>query len=365
MLEAPETHGPAATPPDRLRQTGLRDFVVRIALAAGMAALLFLAWQARQALLLIFTAMVVAVIFDAASRPFRDHASFSRRWGLAAAALVMAAALGMAGWLVGSRLTAQFEQLVMALQDAEPMIRGWLGLDGSGDGSGGEGSAEGGGGSLAPFLDWAMSATSWGLGAVGAAGSFVLVIVAGYFLASEPGLYRRGVTMLFPTDQQGRVEDALVQVGAGLFQWLKGQLVSMMLVGMLVGLGTWFIGLPAPLALGIFAGLANFVPMVGSIAGAVPALALAATHDASTFLWTAGLILMVQQIESNMIMPMVERRMVHIPPALLLLNVFLFGALFGGVGVVVAAPLTVAVFVLVKKLYVVDVLDQKVELPAE
>jgi predicted PurR-regulated permease PerM len=188
-------------------------------------------------------------------------------------------------------------------------------------------------------------------------------VVAGYFFASEPTIYKRGMVMLLPRDQQGRTEAALGHVGAGLFDWLKGQLVSMVIVGLLIGLGSWLIGLPAPLALGLFAGLFAFVPVIGPIVGAVPALALAAAQDGATLLWTAGLILVVEQVESNMIMPLVGQHTVHIPPALLMLNVFLFGALFGGVGVVVAAPLTVAVFVLVKKLYVVDVLDQKVDLP--
>lgn len=354
MPEQPESRGVAAARTEQARAertTDFRDFVVRVGVVAAAAALLFIAWQARQALLLTFGAVVVAVIFDAASRPFREWANLSRRWALAAAALGVAAALG----LIGAQVSGQFGQLVAALRQAEPAVRGWLGLGGSGEG--GDGS------SVASYLDWAMSAASWGLGAVGALGSLVLVIVAGYFIASEPRLYQRGVAMLFPQDQQRRIEDALEHGGAGLFQWLKGQLVSMSIVGLLIGGGASVIGLPAPLALGLFAGLAGFVPVIGSIAGAAPALVLAAAQDGATLLWTAALILLVQQVESNMIMPMIEQRTVHIPPALLLLNVFLFGAVFGGVGILVAAPLTVAVFMLVKKLYVVDVLDQSVELP--
>jgi len=365
--EHPERRGATAAIDERLgaaHRSDLRDFVVRVAVVAGAVAMLFLAWQARQALLLIFAAVVVAAIFDAVSRPFRQWANVSRRWAMVLAAITIAAALGLVGWLVGSRVAGQFGQLVSALQQAEPLIRGWLGLDGSG-GNSGSGSSGGGEASMAPYLDWAMSAASWGFGAVGALGSLVLVIVAGYFLAFEHGLYKRGLAMMFPKDQQTRVEDALEQGGAGLFQWLKGQLVSMTVVAVLVGLGTWIIGLPAPIALGLFAGLAGFVPVIGSVAGAAPALALATTQDGSALLWTVALIVVVQQVESNMIMPMVNRSTVDIPPALLLLNVFLFGAIFGGVGVVVAAPLTVVVFVLVKKLYIVDVLEQKVELPAD
>ena len=251
---------------------------------AGAAALLFLAWQAWQALLLVFAAVVVAAIFDAASRPFRQGANMSRRWAMVLATITIALALALVGWLVGSRVAGQFGQLVTALQDAEPMIRGWFGLSASGSTSGGDASTSSGGGdaSMAPYLDWAMSAASWGLGAIRALGSLVSVIVASNFLASGPGIYQRGMAMMLPKNQQARVEDALKQGGAGLFQWLKGQLVSMTVVAVIVGLGTWIIGLPAPIA---------------------PALALAATLDGSALLWTVSRILVVQQIESNMIMP--------------------------------------------------------------
>jgi predicted PurR-regulated permease PerM len=359
---AVRAEAPPADPPLHAPRTELRDFVLRTAVVAAAAALLFLAWQGRQALLLVFAAVVVAVIFDAAALPFRRWAGLPRRWALVSAALALAAALGLTGWLVGARVSAQFGQLGQALTRAEPTIRGWIGLAGDGSGAGSAGGS--GGVSPASWLDWATSAASWGLGLAGALTSLVLVVVAGFFLASEPGLYRRGLRTMFPRDQHARVDEALEQAGAGLFQWLLGQLVSMALVGALTGLGAWAIGLPAPLALGLFAGLANFVPVVGSIAGAIPAVALAAAQGGSTLLWTAALVLAVQQVESNMTMPVVQRRTVSIPPALLLLAVFLFGALFGGVGVVIAAPLTVAAFVLVKKLYVVDVLEEEAELPA-
>jgi predicted PurR-regulated permease PerM len=411
-----------ATAPDARRRApattegaqDLRAFVVRVAVVAGAAALLFLAWQARQALLMAFAAVVAGVIFDAAARPLRVHAGVPRRWALPLGAAALAAALGLAGWLVGGRVAAEAGRLWSALREVEPLLRDRLGLprgaagaEGSGGAAGGGGTgvpagggdpaggartggeqapgggtgeagaasgggtgAEAGGGGVGglvdaatPFADWFTSAAVWGFNVVGGLGALVLVIVAGYFLASEPGLYRRGVAMMFPRDEDGRVDDALRQCGAGLFQWLLGQLVSMALIGTLVAAGTWALGLPSPLGLGIFAGLAGFVPVIGAVAGAIPALALAAAQGGQVVLWTALLFLAVQQIESNVVLPMVQQRTVSVPPALFLLAVFLFGGLFGGVGVVIAAPLTVAAFVLVKKLYVADALDRTTQLP--
>lgn len=107
------------------------------------------------------------------------------------------------------------------------------------------------------------------------------------------------------------------------------------------------------------------MPTIGSIAGAVPALLLALTQGTEGFLWTLALVVAVQQLESNVIAPVVQRRMVQIPPALLLFSVVAFGMVFGTLGVVLAAPLTVVAYVAVKKLYVRETLGEPTEVPGE
>jgi predicted PurR-regulated permease PerM len=173
------------------------------------------------------------------------------------------------------------------------------------------------------------------------------------------------VVKLLPPSQHARANDALLASGRALRQWLLAESVAMALVGILVGVGTWLIGLPAPLALALFAAITEFVPVVGPIIGAIPAVLLATTQGSSTLLWTIVLFLAVQQVESNLITPVVERRMVSIPPALLLFSVLAMGLLFGVVGLFVAAPLTVVLFVLVNKLYVQDTLGEAAEIPGE
>jgi predicted PurR-regulated permease PerM len=193
----------------------------------------------------------------------------------------------------------------------------------------------------------------------------VLVVVAGVYLALDPQLYRRGTVKLFPPEQHQLAGDTMLEIGESLRLWLFGKLISMVLIGMLVGIGTWLIGLPTPLALGIFAGLTEFVPIIGPIVGAIPALLLAATESPTTVLWTLLLFLGIQQIESNLIAPNVEGRMVTIPPALFVLGVGFFGGLFGLLGLVLSGPLLVVAFVAVKKLWVREALHESTPLPSE
>ena len=139
----------------------------------------------------------------------------------------------------------------------------------------------------------------------------------------------------------------------------------MALVAVITTVGLWFIGLPGFLALGLLAGLAEFVPVIGSAAAAAPALLLALTQSWEAAAWTLLLFVAIQQIQGNLLTPLLTRRMVALPPALMLFAIVAFGLLFGFLGVLFAAPLTVVAFVTVKKLWVRDALEKETALPGE
>jgi predicted PurR-regulated permease PerM len=125
------------------------------------------------------------------------------------------------------------------------------------------------------------------------------------------------------------------------------------------------IGLPSPLALGLIAAVGEFVPFVGPILAALPALVIAGSQSTEMLLWTLAAFVAIQQVESNLIAPLVQRRTVELPPALSLLSVLAFGVVFGPLGLVLAVPLTVVLYVLVKKLYVRETLGEATPVPGE
>jgi predicted PurR-regulated permease PerM len=133
----------------------------------------------------------------------------------------------------------------------------------------------------------------------------------------------------------------------------------------LTTLAVWLVGLPAPWALGLIAALAEFIPYVGPILAAVPALLVALTKGQSEVIWTLAAYLLIHQVEGNLVVPLVQRRMIYIPPALMLLGIAAVGALLGIVGFIIGAPIVVALFVVVKKAYVRDRLKEPVVLPGE
>jgi predicted PurR-regulated permease PerM len=193
----------------------------------------------------------------------------------------------------------------------------------------------------------------------------VLVIFAGLYLAVDPSLYRRGLVALLPPRHRATAEDALTSTGRALRLWLLGQLVAMILVGVLTTLGLWLIGVPSALALGVIAALLEFVPFAGPILASIPAIALGLSESVTTGALVLGLYLAIQQVEGNLITPIVHQRAVDLPPALTMFAILAFGVLFGPLGILLATPLAVVGYVLVNRLWIAEALDEPVDLPGE
>jgi predicted PurR-regulated permease PerM len=336
-------------------------FLRRVLIVLAVAAVALFLWAVRDALLLAFAAVLVAVLLRAVADALQHWARVPRRWSVMAACLTIGIPFGVVLMLVGSEVLAQAQILLQNLPAAADALERQFGLRIPLPGAAAQEPAA----DASTMGQVAQHAASAALVAVDALGAVVIAVVGGVFIAGNPGTYRRGLVRLLPRGQQERVEEALSASGKALRLWLKAQLIAMTVVGLLTGFGAWAIGLPAPLALGLFAGLANIVPLVGPFIGATPGLLLAFNQGWETVLWAAALYLLVQQVEGNLLMPMLGERMVHIPPALLLFSVVAAGAVLGFGGVVLAAPLTVVAVVLVGKLYVRETLGRRVEVPGE
>jgi predicted PurR-regulated permease PerM len=210
-----------------------------------------------------------------------------------------------------------------------------------------------------------VNAFSWGTTIFGAAAALIVLIVAGIYMAINPDVYRNGFVMLFPKQHQQQIRATLDDAGEALRLWLGGQLIAMVMVGALVAIGLALVGVSSALALGLIAGVTEFIPIVGPVIGAIPALLLASTQSWQTVLWTLGVFVVVQQTESNIIMPLVTGRVVAVPPAVGLFAVVAIGVLFGPLGLLLGYPLAIVVDTAVRRLYVRDTLGEKVEIAGE
>jgi predicted PurR-regulated permease PerM len=190
--------------------------------------------------------------------------------------------------------------------------------------------------------------------AVGGVANAVLMIVLGLCLAASPGMYYRGTLQLVPKDARPSVDVALSATGQGLERWLFGQMISMAAIGTLTAIGLTPLGMPLALSLGLIAGLLAFVPFFGPIASGLLAIVLAFTQGPQQALYVALLCVAIQQIEGFVLMPLIPKWTVSLPPALGLLSVVVFGLLFGLSGAIFATPLMVVLMIVVQKLYIDD-----------
>jgi predicted PurR-regulated permease PerM len=188
-----------------------------------------------------------------------------------------------------------------------------------------------------------------------------IVLVGGLYLAAQPALYTVGLLRLFPRYAQSSAAETLDAISVSLRNWLKGQALGMVFVGIATGMGLWLVGVPAAWAIGLVAGLAEFVPYAGIIFAGIPALVLGFGQGTDTGLWTLGVLILVQQIQGNLVMPLLQNKMVDLPPAITIFGIIAAGLLFGVAGVLLATPLTIVVLVLVRRLYLREAPEEVLE----
>ena len=366
-------------------------FVRRVLILLGIFALAAALITLKDLLLLVFGSIVIAVLLSAVTNPIARWLKLRRGVALAIAILALLGVVSGAGALFGLQVARQAEQIGTSAPAAWERARqeaGEWGLELPGlpramrggpstasvaDESGGEAEAAGDFGAAQeeePGLAGFGEAIASRVGNLvtttfGALANTLLVLAGGVYLAAQPQLYRTGLLQLFARRKRPLIEKAYDECGQALKLWLLGTLVSMAVVGTFTAIGLWLLGVQSWLALGLLAGLLEFVPIIGPIAASIPAVLLAFTESFELALATAALFLVVQQLEGNVLQPIVQRYAVDLPPALLLFSVVAGGTLFGFIGIIFAAPLTVTVFVLVKRLYVREVLHTETPMPHE
>jgi len=328
-------------------------------LAAAVVAAGLLVWNLSNLLLLAFGSILVAVLVRSFAALIEHHTPLRPGASLAAATIAIAAFMAGFAILLGSQIQTQFAQLFERLPDLIQALEDRLGVENLEE-------------RLAEQIQQSLERTSVlsnvaGISSAlfGIVANLVLVVVAGIYLAGDPRTYRKGFFLLFPRRARREAAETLDVLYRALRLWLLGQLLSMFLVGAVSAAGLWLLGIPSALALGVIAGLTEFVPVIGPILGAVPAVALGLAESPATAAWVALLYLAIQQLEGNLLMPLIQHRMVRLPPALTIFAIIGFGLLFGPLGILFATPLLVVVFVSVKKLWVRDTLDEETDLPGE
>jgi predicted PurR-regulated permease PerM len=350
--DLPRSQEPATAP-----HLTLGDFARRVLVVLLLVGLAYLLWRGVGVLLQAFAGVLLAVFLSALATRLRDRTGLAYGWSLAVVVVVVVVVTVGVGLLLANRLAAQLGQLDVQLKQSWKEIGDSLGRYPAGK----------------VLLEW-MPGTSRSVAAqvidvsrltgliAGVAGLLVtplVILFVGIFGAAEPEVYRQGLLHLVPESERRRAEEVLDAVAVNLRWWLVGQVILMVMMGVTTAVGLWVIGVPLALSLGVIAGVLELVPYLGPWLSAIPAVLVALAVSPAHLAATVALYLVLHLLEGYVMLPLVQRRAVHLPPALTLLTQVLLGELLGLLGLFVAAPLTLCAVVVLKMLYVKDTLGDR------
>ncbi len=330
-----------------MRRLTLVLLLLAIALAASD-----LLVSAVSVVLLILAGVLFGIFLNGLSR----FIPLPYRWSYVIVITVLVLLIALAIFYMGSQIGQQLAQLSDQLQSASQQFIDRLkqyewGRQSLADSSQLQEMVTGGGGAVFSQVMQGMGWLIWGM-----TGMLVIFFV-GLYVAYDPDLYKGGIIKLITRAHRPRAEEVLGTLRRSLGRWIAARIFSMSVVGILTAIGLWMLGVPLPIPLGIVAALLTFIPNVGPVLATLPQALLASQVGTNTILFVILFNIGLQTVESYLLSPIVERYEVTLPPALTIFVQLLMSVLFGVIGIMMAAPLTVAAMVLVQMLYVRDTLD--------
>jgi predicted PurR-regulated permease PerM len=351
----------------QIRSTPLGRFTARLLIILVFTLLAVTLWQLADVLVLLFGSVLLAIGLCAVARLISSSTGMRRGLALACVFVAVVAVFGGASWVFGATVAAQFDDVVRVIPAGFKLFTGWVSqyaygrqlLDQIGGQNGGPGSGPFSGANVLGAAAWATSMATLAASAVTRTlGYAVIALFAAIYLAAQPNRYRRLCLRLVPPYYRLIAEHLFEISGDVLQRWLVGQLVVMLTIGVLTGLGLWAMGIEAAAALGLMGGLLCFIPFVGAVLAAIPATLVALTQGP---IYAASVVLMyvcVHFVEGNFITPMVQAEATSFPPVLAIFSTVAFSLLLGPVGVLLAAPLTLFLMSVVEVLYVQQALGE-------
>ena len=301
-------------------------------------------WAAVSAVhvfLLVLMGILLAILFRTVGRAITHYTGIPINWSMAV--VIGASLLGLFGlaWQFGAKVAEQTDMLLWQVSQAyasfQQHYQQYRGLHQFFDGS--------------PNLNLEQYATRAASGALWMSSSVVLVLFVGIYVSIKPALYVDAFLSLFKGRRRLEVRNILDYTGTALRWWLLGQLIAMAVVGVITGVGLVLLQLPMAIPLSVVAALFTFVPYVGALVSAIPAILIGFSINGETAMYVVLVFFIAHIAEGYVVVPLIQHRFVHLPPALTLAAQFVMEVLVGVIGITMAPALLVIAEVLMKRLY--------------
>ena len=344
---------PASTPVAPAWRPVIALPLIVLAVAAGLA----LIWYSAPSLLLLFAGILFASLLDACTRGLGRIVPLARPWryGLVVVIFAACATFALAWGMV--RLPGQVHALFQVMDAQLTVLERGLsefGIDLFGPGGRQDLSQFiSDPGRLFGHVQYAVT------GAYVVIINTIIVICIGLFFAAHPKAYREGALILVPVATRPRVRAVMDEMGQTMRYWLLGQLLRSAVVAVVLAVAFQFLEVPGATLLGLQAGASNFVPYLGPLIAAFPVALVAMPMGLSTLAWVMITYTVIQTIEGFLLAPLIQKGSVNVAPAWTLFAIVILGALFGAMGVALAAPVLAVGRIAVLRFYVEDWLHDR------
>ncbi|QPH38602.1 AI-2E family transporter [Pedobacter endophyticus] len=297
-------------------------------------------------LLLVLAGVLMAIYFHGCAGLLHRWLKIPYKFAVLASVLLNLVLLSAFFWFVGARLQAQVAELSQTLPGTINHAKDWLKQAPLGD-------------KVLDYFDLSSDsaktiavAKQFFSSSFGILSDVYIIVLLGLFFTAGPAEYKTGIIKLLPLKAKAKGNELLEEISKVLKNWIKGQLFGFVFIGVLSGVGLLIIGMPLILTLALVAGLMNFIPNFGPIIALVPAVLLALMEGTTTALIVVCLYTGIQIVQSAVTQPLIQKKMVDIPPALVIFGQVAMGILAGFWGILLATPVIIIIIALTNKLYI-------------
>ena len=375
-----------------------RDILRAAAIVAAVYVALKLLWVGRSVFLLGFFGVLLGIVLTSGVDRL-ERFRIPRGIGAVLIVLLVFATLTGIGFLAAPQISRQVGEVKQQLPQAIDQVEQWIQRRGGGvaeiiqaaadttmgartekhdpsrqqsGGAGGRDSTAQGGGQvdLRKSLNQQLAGAAENFFAffsstVAVLGGVIVMLFVAIFVGSDPGMYHRGLMHLFPHPARGRAGEVLSATATTLRRWLLMQMISMLVIGIVTTATLLLLDIKGAIALGIIAAILEFIPYVGPILSAVPAIAMGLLDGPEKVVYVILAYTAIQQLEGVVLQPLLMKEGLELPPVMTILGQALFSIVFGFLGLLLAVPLMASVMVPVKLLYVRDVVGDEVTVPGD
>ncbi|UEG54625.1 AI-2E family transporter [Mucilaginibacter daejeonensis] len=354
----PEKKPQATTPKDEL--TYVQKVWQTVTIVTLLVITILIARVAFNVLLMVMCGTLISVYFHGLGDLIERNTTLSRKWAMTISVGGSFILLGLVLWFMGNTLETQIAQLSNSLPGTINNFKAKLSESPVGQkvleyfaGDDDDSSKK--------LMATAQSFFNTSFGVLG---NIYIIFFLGIFFTSDPDLYKNGILLLLPENRKFTGRYIINRISLALKGWLKGMMLSIVLITIMLFIGLSIMHIPVAIVLALIAGMLKIIPNFGSLAAMIPGVLLALTISTQTAIIVSLIYIVSQTIVSNIITPIIQNKMINLPPALTIISQIIMGTLSGVLGIIMAVPLLAIVFILVDELYVKPMNLKKAQLAA-